>query len=56
MTAAIFLLSCLAIGIVLLILVNPTIHRMGKSEKKYFEDTMGVIDLKNKAKKNSRII
>jgi len=56
MTAELFILSCLAIGIVLLILVNPTFHRMSKSERRSFESAMRDMELKNKAKKNGRII
>ena len=56
MTAELFILSCLVIGVALLILVNPTFHRMSKSERKAFKDGMRLLDLKNKAKKNGRII
>jgi len=46
MEAAIIFLSCIIIGILILVFVKPKVHRMNRKEKEIFEAAMREIDSK----------
>ena len=44
MNATIFVLSCLVIGVVILILVKPKAERMNRRQKKIYRDAIKRVD------------